>query len=222
MTGLDKIKDKIIAEAELDAEKILEDAQKKCNDILLRAGGDADNIKADLDIAAHREAESMISRAKSGAALEKRNIISEAKSRAADLAFETAKKEILGLPKDKYTDFLAKLLISAISSQLDIEKTNLALYGEASGEEPIDILLSKEDILAVGAELIPAAKRLSVGKPVANALSRAGVSVESADIEGGMIVRIGPLDINCSVEAMIDAAKERLEGDVARILFAQA
>lgn len=219
MTGLDKIKDKIIAEAQLDAARMIEDAQKKCNEILLRASGDADNIKAELDVAAHREAESLISRAKSGAALEKRNIIAQAKSHAADLAFETAKKEILSLPDEQYIEFLAKLLVSALSSQLDIEKTNRELYGEESNEAPVDVLLSQEDILRAGAKIIPAAKKMAAGKPVSHLLERAGVSVETAKIEGGMIIRIGDLDINCSVEALIESAKERLEGDVARILF---
>lgn len=219
MTGLDKIKDKIIAEAQLDAERMIEDAQKKCNEILLRASGDADNIKAELDVAAHREAESLISRAKSGAALEKRNIIAQAKSHAADLAFETAKKEILSLSDEQYIEFLAKLLVSALSSQLDIEKTNRELYGEESNEAPVDVLLSQEDILRAGTKIIPAAKKMAAGKPVSHLLERAGVSVETAKIEGGMIIRIGDLDINCSVEALIESAKERLEGDVARILF---
>ena len=219
MTGLDKIKDKIIAEAQIDAARMIEDAQKKCNEILLRASGDADNIKAELDVAAHREAESLISRAKSGAALEKRNIIAQAKSHAADLAFETAKKEILSLPDEQYVEFLAKLLVSALSSQLDIEKTNRELYGEESNEAPVDVLLSQEDILRAGTKIIPAAKKMAAGKPVAHLLERAGVSVETAKIEGGMIIRIGDLDINCSVEALIESAKERLEGDVARILF---
>ena len=219
MTGLDKIKDKIIAEAQLDAERMIEDAQKKCNEILLRASGDADNIKAELDVAAHREAESLISRAKSGAALEKRNIIAQAKSHAADLAFETAKKEILSLPDEQYIEFLAKLLVSALSSQLDIEKTNRELYGEESNEAPVDVLLSQEDIMRAGTKIIPAAKKMAAGKPVSHLLERAGVSVETAKIEGGMIIRIGDLDINCSVEALIESAKERLEGDVARILF---
>lgn len=219
MTGLDKIKDKIIAEAQLDAARMIEDAQKKCNEILLRASGDADNIKAELDVAAHREAESLISRAKSGAALEKRNIIAQAKSHAADLAFETAKKEILSLPDEQYIEFLAKLLVSALSSQLDIEKTNRELYGEESNEAPVDVLLSQEDIMRAGTKIIPAAKKMAAGKPVSHLLERAGVSVETAKIEGGMIIRIGDLDINCSVEALIESAKERLEGDVARILF---
>lgn len=219
MTGLDKIKDKIIAEAQLDAARMIEDAQKKCNEIILRASGDADNIKAELDVAAHREAESLISRAKSGAALEKRNIIAQAKSHAADLAFETAKKEILSLPDEQYTEFLAKLLVSALSSQLDIEKTNRELYGEESNEAPVDVLLSQEDIMRAGTKIIPAAKKMAAGKPVSHLLERAGVSVETAKIEGGMIIRIGDLDINCSVEALIESAKERLEGDVARILF---
>ena len=111
------------------------------------------------------------------------------------------------------------MLISALSAQLDIERTNHELYGEEMSEEPIDILLSQEDITSVGAELIPVAKRLAAGTGVANSLLRAGVSVETAKIEGGMIIRIGDLDINCSVETMIEAAKERLEGDVAKILF---
>lgn len=219
MTGLDKIKDKIIAEARLDAARIIEDAQKKCNEILLRASGDADNIKAELDVAAHREAESIISRAKSGAALEKRNIIAQAKSHATDLAFETAKKEILSLQTEKYAEFLAKLLVSALNAQIDIENTNRTLYGEESGQEPIDILLAQEDISRVGALILPAAKKLAAGKPASALLERAGVSVDAAKIEGGMVVRIGTLDINCSVEALIDSAKERLEGDVAKILF---
>ena len=219
MTGLDKIKDKIIAEAQLDAARMIEDAQKKCNEIILRASGDADNIKAELDVAAHREAESLISRAKSGAALEKRNIIAQAKSHATDLAFETAKKEILSLPDEQYIEFLAKLLVSALSSQLDIEKTNRELYGEESNEAPVDVLLSQADIMRAGTKIIPAAKKMAAGKPVSHLLERAGVSVETAKIEGGMIIRIGDLDINCSVEALIESAKERLEGDVARILF---
>ncbi len=219
MTGLDKIKDKIIAEAKLDATKIIEDAQKKCNEIFLRASGDADNIKAELDVAAHREAESIISRAKSGAALEKRNIIAQAKSHATDLAFETARKEILSLPTEQYAEFLAKLLVSALNTQIEIEKTNFALYGEESRQEPIDILLAQEDIARVGAQIIPVAKKLAAGKPVSELLGRTGVSVDAARIDGGMIVRIGDLDINCSVGALIDSAKERLEGDVAKILF---
>ena len=219
MTGLDKIKDKIIAEAKLDAQRIIEDAQKKCNEILLRASGDADNIKAELDVAAHREAESIISRAKSGAAPEKRNNIAQAKSHATDLAFETAKKEILSLPVDKYAEFLAKLLVSALNAQIQIEKTNRELYGEEGTQEPIDVLLAQEDISKVGALILPAAKKLATGKPVAELVARAGVSVDSANIEGGMIVRIGALDINCSVESLIESAKERLEGNVAKILF---
>lgn len=219
MTGLDKIKDKIIAEAKLDAAKIIEDAQKKCNEIFLRASGDADNIKAELDVAAHREAESIISRAKSGAALEKRNIIAQARSYCTDLAFETAKKEILSLPTEQYVQFLAKLLVSALNAQLYIEKTNFDLYGEETKQKPIDVLLAQEDISRVGAQIIPAARKLAAGKPIAALLEHAGVSVDAAKIEGGMIVRIGDLDINCSVETLIDSAKERLEGEVARILF---
>ena len=219
MTGLDKIKDKIIAEAQLDAQRIIEDAQKKCNEILLRASGDADNIKAELDVAAHREAESIISRAKSGAALEKRNIIAQAKSHATDLAFETAKKEILSLPTEQYTEFLAKLLVSALTAQLEIEKTNLDLYGVESKQEPIDILLCQEDILRTGAQIVPTAKKLAAGKPAAELIDRAGVSVDAVGIDGGMIIRIGDLDINCSLGTLVESAKERLEGDVAKILF---
>ncbi len=219
MTGLDKIKEKIISEAKIDSARVIDDAQKRCNEIIQRAQDETSTVKAELKWAADREAESIISLARSGAAMEKRGIIAEAKCGAIDLAFDAAKKYILEQSDGKYTELLAWLLISAVSDQLELERTNKALYGEVSEEFPIDIFLSQKDLGTVGGELIPTAKRLCAGTPAAHALSRAGVSVEAVPIGGGLKVRIGDIDINCSLEAILSETRERLEGEVAAILF---
>ena len=101
MTGIEKVTGKIIADAKADAEAILDKAEETC--AAVRAEYEA-RTKAEqdkLEDHANRECEALITRAKSSAAMAKRNVMLESRAALMAEAYATAEKEIKGLPTEE-------------------------------------------------------------------------------------------------------------------------
>ena len=62
-------------------------------------------------------------------------------------------------------------------------------------------------------------KRRIVGKDMGDLPERVKLSSDTADIEGGLVLRRGSVEINNSVEAIFSYLRPRLEAEVAKILF---
>lgn len=220
MTGLEKIKSKIISEAERDAAAIIERTTKQCADIMFAAGKRAESIKAELEERAQKDAENIIARAKSSASMQKRNVILSAKGNAIDEAFDLAYKEIKNLPKEKYCELISKLIASALLEEVETEKTNRELYGEeAEIPEKYELIFNREDRDSLGEAILAGTERIVIGKLDRETTSKLTVSRECADIEGGVIVRFGNIENNCSIEALFDQIREKLGGEVAQTIF---
>ena len=90
-----------------------------------------------------------------------------------------------------------------------------ALAAEAaSGEE--EVLLSEADAAAVGAEVVEKANAALAAAGKTAQLKLAG---EARAIAGGLILRAGDIETNCSIDALLSLNREALAAQVAGILF---
>jgi vacuolar-type H+-ATPase subunit E/Vma4 len=107
-------------------------------------------------------------------------------------AFLKAQEKLLSLPEEKYAAFLLSLL-------------------KKSGAEGGKIFASKKDSSYFTEAFISRAQ-----KEISADLSLGGVRDE---IKDGFVLVSGQAQINCTVDFVLNQAREELEGDVARILF---
>ncbi len=221
MTGLNKITDKIIAEARADAEQILSAADAECKKIAADYKARAEKIKKEIDERAEREAAAIISRAKSSAAMDGRNIALGAKGDLIDKAFKDAKREIEYLPDEKYLDFLTSMLISVIIRQAEDERISREVYGEEEAQraEVYEILLSERDLAKHGGALLDNLRRRFVGNHCTDIVSKLRVSKTPAKIDGGLILRCGDVEINSSLSMIFEQIRPKLSARVSQILF---
>ena len=220
MTGLSKITDKILDEARREAAQKLAEADAECKKISEEYAQRAKELTAAANSAAKNEATEMAARTRSAEKTLQKNIMLDLKSEMIDRAFDVAKKEIRELEGEDRLSFLSGLLCAALWSEYDAQKQRDELYG-GGGEEPAvyEVLLEKRDRDKLGKELITSFKRRIVGKDMGDLPDRVKLSDDVADIDGGLILRIGNVEINNSVEAIFSYIRPRLEAEVARILF---
>ncbi len=221
MTGLDKITSRIITEAEADAKKTLSDAALAASNISAEYAARCEEIRASLGANAEREAADIISRAKSAAAMDKRNIMLSEKSRLIDGAFAEAKRQILSMPDDKYVELLSSLLAFSLLDQLETERVNRELYGETDLPEIVkyEVILNKTDREKIGRLLIDSVRRILIGKVDRKNIDKLALSENTADIEGGVILKYGDVETNSSIEMMLDTLRETIEPEVCKTLF---
>ena len=221
MTGLSKITDKIIAEANKDAERVLSAADEECRRIAGEYKQKAEQIKREIEERAERDAVAVITRARSTAAVEQRDLSLSAKAALIDKAFETAKKELGYLPDDKYLDFLTSILASILTKQIEDEKISHSVYGEEDAPviEAYEVLLSKKDLDKHGKNLLESLRRRLIGKCDNDVLSKVRICPTPVNIDGGLILRCGSLEINGSLSMLFRQARPSMEARVSRILF---
>ncbi len=221
MTGLSKITDKIIAEATAEANLRISEAEAECKKIAASYEDKAAQIKEKMNSDAEREAQAIISRAKSGAAMTRRNVEMSARGQLIDRAFADAKKEMLSLPDEKYLELLVSMLVSILMSRVEDEKVSRELYGEedAPSTDSYEVILNVRDREKFGKNLIDGVRRRLVGKESIGITQKVVLSASTADIDGGLILRYGDIEINSSVSMLFEQARPSLEAKVSHVLF---
>lgn len=221
MTGIDKITGKIISEAEADAAAIIARAQEKCAEIMFAASSDCERIKASLEDKAQKEAENIVARAKSNAAMQKRNILLDARREATDRVFDAAYKEILDLPEEKYCEVVSRFIADAILDEIETEKNNIELYGEEEADLPekYELVFNATDKEKLSKAILEGVGRIVIGKMSREDLSKLVVAEDTAPIDGGVIVRFGSVECNCSLRAVFAQLRERMEGEISTLIF---
>ncbi|MBQ9784582.1 MAG: V-type ATP synthase subunit E [Clostridia bacterium] len=220
LNGLEKITDKILAEAEAKAEKILADAQAECDRITAEYANRADALKETLSAEAEREGMEHVSRAKAIAATSRRNLLLASRSALIDEVFAGALDGTKKLANENYTDLLVGLLSAAMLEQLDAEQKS-RLYDEEDAEEPekYEVLFNQRDRDRVGRSVVEGAQKKLSGKADANKLARLTLSEQTVAIDGGLVLRCGSVESNCSLALLFAQLRQELEGDVSRALF---
>lgn len=220
MTGLSRITDKILAEAREDANRKLAEADALCEELAREYATRAEGIRENLNEEARREAAEILARAKSGETMVRRNVMLEAKSARIDEAFSLARQEILNFSEERYADMMTTLLVSVLQRQAEHETVSREMYGEedAPATDGYEVVLNEKDRARLGEKWIQSCRQRlqDIQKTLAN---RVALSPVTAPIDGGLIVRCGQIEINCSLQALFAQLRPEWEAKVSRKLF---
>lgn len=192
--------------------RILEDAQAEVNEILSKAEAEAASIKAKYERQAKLESDILLRHGKERAderernlagtaALEARKATLAAKQKVVDKAFALAEKKLLDLPQKDYAALLASLAASS----------------SHSGTE--EIILSQKDRDELGAEVLKEANALlsNAGK-----VAKLSLSKETRPTGGGLLLKDGKIETNCTFDTLLRLVRSDISGDVAAVLFASS
>jgi len=222
MIGIEKIIEKILLEARNDAAETIERAKEKSLAIAKSYSDKAKDAETAAAAEAQKEADGIINRARSSVETAKRNALLEEQARIIDDVFEEAFESIRSLPEDKYCEFLVAIAARALIEQIESEKKSLELYGEdedAVEIEKYEIILNKKDRDTLGTTLMEGLRRTVIGKVPKEILDKVCISGEIAEITGGLILRYGDIESNCSLSLIFAHVREKLEGAVSKKLF---
>ena len=220
-SGLNKITERILAQAKEEADRILAEAEADCRKIQEDYAKQAEEIRQTLSDEAERKSADAIARAKSASAMQKRNIIGQKRSDLIDGVFSDAFAWVKNLSPEKYTDLLVGLLSAAMLEAVSTEQKNRALFGD-EGFEPVavyEIVLNKTDRESCGKAVVEGLRKKLNGKIAAETLNKLQLSSKTANIAGGGILRMGDIESNCSLEMIFSQLRRELEADVSRALF---
>lgn len=219
MTGLEKVIGKIIADAEADAKEILDRAEAECAAIRERYEARREAELEALREANDRECQALIVRAKSSAAMAKRNAILEARAAILNEAYAAAEKQIRSMNGEQYIDFLCKMLRSAMKRQLEGEADSLRLYGENISPAKYEVLLNNRDRDYYGDKLMEVFLSGMGAKLPPEARAKIRLAGETVPIDGGLVLRAGAVETNCSLSMLLAESRRETETRVSRILF---
>lgn len=220
MTGLEKITSRILEDARAEAQEILDEATEQS--LQIRADNLA-NLQATqnrLIAEAEKEGEALVIRAKSSAAMTRRNIELSAKSEMIERAFSGAMQEIFNMDREKYGALLLSLLCKTLNTQRESELDSMRLYGEDIAPATYELLLNARDHADVAASLMSGVRLAAAsGKIPADMAAKLRLCPESIDIDGGLVLRCGDVETNCSFSMMLAAIRPELEPRVQQILY---
>ena len=221
--GLEKITEKIRADAEAEVARIYAEADARCADIAARAEERAKLRQEEMREVIEREATAHITRAKSSAAMQKRNRLLETQSALVDGVFEGALVAMKSLPTDAYTALLAGILSASFLEQLESEREARELYGDEAVEAPAayEVILNQNDRTRCGDALLTAVRQRLAGKAPKEKLALLVLSPKCAPIDGGVILRCGDVEANGSFALLFAQLREELETEVSRALFSE-
>ena len=219
MTGLDKIIERILTDAKENARMILEEAQRDCRAAAEEHAARAEARRDEIAAKAEAECEAIVAGAKSAAATTTRDIMLTKRAALIDRAFDEAKKELRSTAFGKYPELLGALLTSAL---IEVARSAdaTAKYGDEPTEFDIyEVIFNAEDRAAYGESVVESVRRDVQRHIGAERAARLTLSGETANIDGGVILRYGNIEANCSLSMLMAQMRKELEGKVTQTLF---
>ena len=227
MKGIEKITARIEADAQAEAAEILRAAREKAAES--RAGYEAQAGREAAAAAQSREraAQQRLERLEGSAQMEAKTMVLATKQACIDKAFEKAKEQLLTLPEAEYVELLAKLAVRSAKTGREEVVLNRR-DREAVGDKVVaraNQLLAQAVAPEMPAELKESKAGRIIDKVVtgANALLQGtamlSLADDTGDMEGGLILRSGNVEINCAFETQLRVLRESMAGEVAKALF---
>lgn len=195
MTGLDKITERILIEAENNAEMIMEEANAKVKEILSQARIEANRQAIEIVEKAEAEAAQKTAIAKSTAESITRNRYLEIRNAILNDVISAAYLKIEKFSDEEYFDIIKKLCIKHFQpGECVMQMSNFDLCRmPESFEDSIN-----SEVYEKGA---------------------VQVSDEPVDIENGFILKYNGFEINCALRAVFDESMDNLKDTLSKELF---
>ena len=205
MNGIEKITGQIDADVQKEIDAALDQARAQAQEIEDRYASQAQTQAEAIRRKGEQDAALRQERLVDVAKLEAPKTILAAKQELVGQAFDLALKKLLELPDQEYISLLAKLAVSA----------------SRTGRE--QVILSQKDRSRYGKQAVTMANDMLAKKAGPRAAQTDGMltlAEESRPMAGGLILRDGKVETNCSFEVLIHLQRDSLSAEVARALFA--
>ena len=220
MIGLKKIIARILDDANAQAQEILDEATEKSLSIRAQNLAEAQAAQDRMIAEAEKEGEALVVRAKSSAAMTKRNIELTAKSEMIDRAFARAMQEIYEMDRSEYAELLLSLLCRILIEQRIAERDSMRLYNECIAPDYYDLMLNARDCGDVASYIINGIRTAAAtGKIPADMPAKVRLAPQSVEIDGGFILRCGDVETNCSFAMMLATLRPAIEPRIQQILY---
>ena len=193
MNGLDKIIARMEADTRVECDALAANAAGNADAILRDYQAQADAVARDSAQRAETQAAEHLEHLNGSSQLVCRQRVLAAKQQLIDEAFARAAQALAALPQADYIDLLASLAAE-----------------NGSGDE--ELLLSKTDRDAVGAAVVEAANAKKPGAAFR-------LSEETRDTGGGLVLRRGRVELNCSFTEKLRQLRQEESSSVAKLLF---
>lgn len=193
MNGIEKITQRISADAQGEIDRVLGEARAEAEKITARYQAQADAEAADLDARNQKAAAEREERLAGTAQMEARKAALAARQEMVERAYELALQKLCSLPEEKYAAVLAGLLIQASST----------------GKE--EVIFSDKDRRKVG--------KAAVEKANQDGGKKLTLSGETRSILGGFILRSENVEVNCAFDTLVRLQKAETAGEVVKKLF---
>lgn len=198
MNGIEKITKEIASEAEAEITSVLTAAEASASALTEEYAAKAKAAEEELLRAGKDAAEQRVQRQERTARLEARKEILGLKQELVSAAYDKAKAAILALDEDKYVAFLARQACGA------------ALTGDE------EVILSAADRGRIGQKLVAAANAALKERGLPGELK---LSDETKPVSGGLVLRRGSIEVNCTLDKLLEMSRGSLDAEVASILF---
>jgi len=191
--SIETITEKIRKAADDEAEALIVKAQADRDDILGKAEKQADAIRKEMEKKAAQDGVLFKERKVSVAELEARKLELATKQTAITRSFALALEQMSSMDQNAYV----KLLVKAVSE---------------AGVKDGELLFNKKD-------------RESIGKKVVDEVNgkddtvKVTLAEDTIDAKGGFVLRKGSMEINATLETMVNAVKEAVTPEVVEALF---
>ena len=194
MKGTEKIIAHIQADADARAGEITAQAEAKCAEIRESYEKKAKEAYAERIRAGVKENQDRLDSMDRLAKMEGRKAILALKQDMVSESFDRAAEMLVKLPEEQYVELLA----------------DLAAQASVTGDEAI--VLNARDRKAVGAKVVAAAnEKLGNGKLT--------LSDETGDFKGGLVLRRGNIEANCTAELLVELCRGDMAAELAKVLF---
>ena len=198
MKGIDKITSRIIADAEAECRDVKRESDERCAAVRAENEKRAQDEYWRLVREGVKDTEQRVQRMDRTARLEAKKSVLNMKQEAVSRAFDLAKDKIAELPERDYVAFLAR------------EAAGAAITGQE------EVIFCERDRAAVGAKAVRAANELLAARGMPATLTLADATREMA---GGLILKQGDIEVNCTVDTLLDLTRGELAARVAEVLF---
>ena len=194
MKGTEKIIAHIRADAEAQCSAILAQAEQRCAEIRGAYEQKAKDAYAEKIRAGVKANQDRLESMERLSKMEGRKALLAVKQDMVSESFDKAVEQLVNLPEEQYVALLSRL----------------AAQASVTGDE--QIVLNARDRAAVGEKVAAAANaKLGDGK-----LTLAG---ETGDFKGGLILRRGNIEANCTAELLVELCRGDMAAELARVLF---
>lgn len=196
MTGLEKIIDKINADSAERCAQQAAAAEKKAREIIAAAQAQGDDIAAEIEANAQRQCDIIAEAAKSRADRLSRQALLSARVEAINDTLAKLRANLESMPSPEYFD----AVISIAASN--------AMAGSCTAR------LNAADLARLPQGFESRLVQALGGKGAVCELSK-----QAADIDGGIILAYGDIEINCSFAAIIESRADELKEQIVGLIF---